>query len=144
MEKIRPARDSSNRDVERAAGSLLLATVLAISLAGAGCASSKYSEQRQEDRKLAARANSALVQAGVDPQRIEARCYRGVITLLGDGTSAERSRAEQAVGGLAGVVRVNSLVLPIVDKGSSTASGFTRSGKAPIEVGTASAGPVAQ
>jgi len=133
MEKTRPT-----------AGSVLLASVLAISAAGVGCASSKYAERRHEDQELASRANSALVEAGVDAQRIEARCYRGVVTLLGDGTSAESARAEQVVGRLSGVVRVNSLVLPIVDKGSSTASGFTRSGKAPIVAGTANAGPVAQ
>ncbi len=108
----------------RAAGAVLLAANL-----GAGCASSAHTAATAADRDLSRRANEAIAQAGLDPHRLEARCYRGVVTLLGQGQDAEVQEAQRAVLSVSGVVRVNNLVL---SGGSSTSSGFTRAKGAPI------------
>ncbi len=81
------------------------------------------------DRQLSSRANQALAAAGFDSRRIEARSYRGVISLLGKAADGESREAQRVVLAVAGVVRVNNLVL---NEGSSTASGFSRARTAPI------------
>lgn len=108
----------------RAAGAALLAASLC-----AGCASSSHTAAVAADRELSRRANEALAQAGLDTQRLEARSYRGVVTLLGQGQDGEVQEAQRAVLSLPGVVRVNNLVL---SGGSSTSSGFARAKGAPI------------
>lgn len=117
----------------------LLAVITAVTaVAAVGCASASHSSRVQSDREVADRVQGALSRAGVEMPRIEARCYRGVVTLLGGGSPSEIARAEAAVRGVAGVVRVNTLIL---EKDPSTASGFARSEKAPIVTRTANAGP---
>ncbi|MDQ2871300.1 MAG: BON domain-containing protein [Acidobacteriota bacterium] len=107
-----------------AAGAVLLAATLC-----AGCASSTHTAAVAADRELARRANEAIAEAGLDTQRFEARSYRGVVTLLGQGQDGEVREAQRAVLSVPGVVRVNNLVL---SGGSSTSSGFARAKGAPI------------
>ncbi|MCA1581936.1 MAG: BON domain-containing protein [Acidobacteria bacterium] len=108
----------------RAAGAALLAATL-----GVGCASSAHNASTAADRELSRRANEALAQAGLDTHRLEARSYRGVVALLGQGQDGEAQEAQRAVLSVPGVVRVNNLVL---SRGSSTSSGFSRAKGAPI------------
>lgn len=115
----------------------ILAVVLG-PLGAFGCASAAHSSRVLSDREVSDRVNGALSRAGIETTRIEARCYEGVVTLLGGGSPSEIARAEAAVRGVAGVVRVNTLIL---EKGSSTVSGFARSEKAPVVTRTANAGP---
>jgi hypothetical protein len=108
----------------QAAGAALLAATL-----GAGCASSTHTAAVAADREIDRRANEAIAEAGLDTQRLEARSYRGVVTLLGQGQDGEVQEAQRAVLSVPGVVRVNNLVL---SGGSSTSSGFARAKGAPI------------
>lgn len=94
-----------------------------------GCASSPHRLAADSDRELSSRANQALSAAGFDSRRIEARSYRGVIALLGEGADGESREAQRVVLAVPGVVRVNNLVL---NEGPSTASGFSRARTAPI------------
>ncbi|MEP6767581.1 MAG: hypothetical protein ABJC61_02845 [Acidobacteriota bacterium] len=107
----------------RAAGVALLAATL-----GAGCATSAHTAATHADREISRRANEALAQAGLGTH-LEARSYRGVVALLGQGQDGEVQVAQRAVLSVTGVVRVNNLVL---SGGSSTSSGFARAKGAPI------------
>ena len=94
----------------------------------AGC-STTHRLAVDSDREVSGRANGALTAAGFDSGRIEARCYRGVVALLGEADETEAREAQRVVSTVPGVLRVNNLVL---NEGSSTTSGFARAKKAPI------------
>ena len=86
---------------------------LLLLLAGAACASPAYHRLRAADEQLSRKVNASLREQlrGTCPG-VEARAYRGVITLLGQAqTPAQRGIAQQAVEGLPGVERVNNLIL---------------------------------
>ena len=94
----------------------------------AGC-STTHRLAVDSDREVSGRANGALPAAGFDSGQIEARCYRGVVALLGEADETEAREAQRVVSTVPGVLRVNNLVLY---EGSSTTSGFARAKKAPI------------
>ena len=86
---------------------------LLLILAGVSCASPTYHRLRLADEQLSQKANASLrerLPAGC--RGVEARAYRGVVTLLGPAlTPAQRELAQQAVEGVPGVERVNNLIL---------------------------------
>jgi hypothetical protein len=90
------------------ASAVLLAGFLAVS-----CAGPTYARLRTADEKLSSEATRALRQDAILARtRLEARAYRGVVGLFGEvETVAQRERAEQAILRLAGVRRINNLIL---------------------------------
>ena len=85
---------------------------LLLILAGASCASPAYYRLRAADEQLSGKANASLREQPGIGRGVEARAFRGVLTLLGQAqTSAQRELAQQAVEGLPGVDRVNNLIL---------------------------------
>ena len=86
---------------------------LLVILAGASCASPAYHRLLVADEQLSRKANASLRERlPASCRGVEARAYRGVVTLLGQAqTPAQRELAQQAVEGLTGVDRVNNLIL---------------------------------
>lgn len=86
---------------------------LVLIMAGASCASPAYHRLRAADEQLSGKANASLREQLPDTGRgLEARAFRGVVTLLGQAqTPALRELAQQAVESLPGVDRVNNLIL---------------------------------
>lgn len=131
--------ETTSTSTRSATGTAIAVGVAICVAAASGCASSRRAEQMRTDRNIASTANRTLAEGGTTgAARIEARCYRGVVTLMGEATPYESARAERAVRGIPGVRRVNTLIL---DEGSSAVSGFTRPEKAPIAARAATAGP---
>ncbi len=110
-------------------GAAVFAAAVLASVPGVGCAGSGHHAATAADRALSARANEALAQAGLNADRVEARAYRGVVTLLGEAEPGDIRDAQRIVVSVPGVVRVNNLVL---SGGPSTSSGFARAKRAPI------------
>jgi hypothetical protein len=89
-----------------------IAAGLLVLLAGTACASTSYQRQRAEDERLAREVTESLRQRlPVLGRRVEARAHGGVVTLLGEASAAHSRLAQEAVEGLAGVARVNNLIL---------------------------------
>ena len=86
---------------------------LLVLLASAACASPAYHRLRVADEQLSRNANASLRERLPATCRgVEARAYRGVVTLLGHAETREQhGLAERAVEGLPGVDRVNNLIL---------------------------------
>lgn len=82
-------------------------------LAGASCASPAYHRLRVADEQLSRKATASLRdRLPATCRGVEARAYRGVITLLGQTeTPEQRGLAQQAVESLPGVDRINNLIL---------------------------------
>ena len=105
------------------AGALLAVTALG----AAGCGTSRYSRRLEEDGRLSALATRSLAEARVTGVGLEARSHDGVVALLGHvSRPADRDRAEKAVAGIAGVVRVNNLILVEEELSASTAAPASR------------------
>jgi hypothetical protein len=105
--------------------------IVALVVLSSACASSPHAREVNGDRILAERANGALslsTLSGDRPQLV-VRCYRGVATLLGNASETDAQRAARIVETVPGILRVNNLVL---NESASTASGSTRSEKAPM------------
>lgn len=86
---------------------------LLVIVGGVSCASPAYHRLRAADEQLSRKANASLREQLPGTCRgVEARAYRGVVTLLGDAqTPAQRGLAQKAVESLPGVERVNNLIL---------------------------------
>jgi hypothetical protein len=89
-----------------------LAAILLFAFLAAACGTSSYARRRSEDRQVSQVVNEALRVAGIPIGQVEAKSYHGVVALIGEVASEqEKSRAETAVGGVGGVVRINNLIL---------------------------------
>ena len=104
---------TNNRIVRPGSRPRVTGWALLVVVAGASCASPSYHRLRAADEQLSRKANASLREQLPGTGRgVEARAYRGVVTLLGDAqTPAQRGLAQQVVEGLPGVDRVNNLIL---------------------------------
>ena len=94
-----------------------VALLISCSFLASACGTTAYSRRVDADRRVSVEANAALRQARVLGTGIEARSYRGVVALFGQvGRETERRKAEAAVAGVAGVLRVNNLILVVGDE----------------------------
>lgn len=100
---------------------VLLSLLLAIPIAGAGCASSTHARQRDADRLLSALVGERLFAVpGLSTAKVAARSHRGVVALVGEVPDEDsKSEAERIAGAVAGVARVDNLILVV--KGDSRA-----------------------
>jgi osmotically-inducible protein OsmY len=101
----------------------LLAASIALALAGAGCGSSDYALRRDADQLLSDRVGRELSNVpALSAAKVEARSHWGVVALVGEAPDEEsRSEAGRIAGAVAGVARVNNLILVV--KGDSRAEG---------------------
>lgn len=130
-------------ETRRGEGARLGAVVaLAVLVALAtGCASSSYARQREADRRLAEQVNVALHQR-LPPGAgsLEAKASHGVVALLGEvKDEASRGEAEAAARQVAGVARVNNLILVVRD--SSETGGSTPALGSPLIAARAEKAP---
>lgn len=102
---------------------ILLAASIALALAGAGCGSSDYALRRDADQRLSDRVGRELSTApALSAAKVEARSHWGVVALVGEAPDEESKReAERIARAVAGVARVNNLILVV--KGDSRAEG---------------------
>jgi len=103
---------------------VLSSLLLSIAILGAGCASSKYARQHDADRQLSALVGERLAEVPVLANaRVAARSHWGVVALVGE-VSDENTRreAERVAAGVAGVVRVDNLILVIEGESKAEAS----------------------
>jgi osmotically-inducible protein OsmY len=102
---------------------ILLASSIALALAGAGCGSSDYALRRDADQRLSDRVGQELAAApALSAAKVQARSHWGVVALVGEAPDEEsRGEAGRIAGAVAGVSRVNNLILVI--KGDSRAEG---------------------
>jgi osmotically-inducible protein OsmY len=102
---------------------ILLAASIALALAGAGCGSSNYALRRDADQRLSDRVGRELSTApALSAAKVEARSHWGVVALVGEAPDEESKReAERIARAVAGVARVNNLILVV--KGDSRAEG---------------------
>jgi hypothetical protein len=100
---------------------VLLSLLLSIAILGAGCASSTYARQREADRQLSEHVAEQLASVpALSTAKVAARSHWGVVALVGEVPDEDSKReAERVAGGVAGVVRVDNLILVI--KGDSRA-----------------------
>lgn len=103
---------TSNRILREGPRPRVTGLALLLLLTGVSCASPAYYRLRRADEQLSRTANASLRERlPADCRGVEARAYRGVLTLLGQATPEQRGLAEQAVEGLPGVDRINNLIL---------------------------------
>jgi hypothetical protein len=98
---------------------VLPSLLLSIAILGAGCASSKYARQQDADQELSSLVSERLAAVpALATARVAARSHWGVVALVGE-VPDENSRreAERVAGGVAGVVRVDNLIL-VIEGGS--------------------------
>jgi hypothetical protein len=102
---------------------ILLAGSIALALAGSGCGSADYALRRDADQRLSDRVGRELSTApALAAAKVEARSHWGVVALVGEAPDEEsRSEAGRIASAIAGVVRVNNLILVV--KGDSRAAG---------------------
>jgi len=100
-------------------------TLLAVAILGSlslGCASASFSRSREQDRSLSLRVNETL-SAGTLEGKVEGRAFHGVLTLVGEVASEEaRARAGALAREVAGVARVNNMVLVVGDSPGTVGS----------------------
>jgi BON domain-containing protein len=98
-----------------------LSALLLAGLLSAGCAGPTYSRLREADEKLSSEATRALREDAVLARaRLDARAYRGVVGLFGKVETGEQcERAAQAIRRLAGVRRINNLIVVAGDSSAA-------------------------
>ena len=107
----------------RRGAKIVLAASIAILVVSTGCGSSKYALRRDADERLSDRVGRELAAApALSGARVEARSHWGVVALVGEAPDEEsRLEAERIASAVAGVARVNNLVLVV--RGDSRAEG---------------------
>jgi len=107
----------------RRGAKIVLAASIAILVVSTGCGSSKYALRRDADERLSDRVGRELAAApALSGARVEARSHWGVVALVGEAPDEEsRREAERIASAVAGVARVNNLVLVV--RGDSRAEG---------------------
>jgi glycerate-2-kinase len=107
------------RNLRHSNAIVLPSLLLSIAILGAGCASSKYARQQDADRQLSALVSERLAAVPVlSTARVAARSHWGVVALVGEAPDENsRREAERVAGGVAGVVRVDNLIL-VIEGGS--------------------------
>ena len=111
---------------------VLSSLILAIGIAGAGCASSPYARQRDADRQLSTLVGEQLATSpALSSAKVAARSHWGVVALLGEVPDEDSKReAERIASAVPGVARVNNLILVV--KGDSRAGASAPAGSALI------------
>jgi hypothetical protein len=112
------------RKLSRSYGIALVSLMLAIAISSAGCASSEYARQQDADRQLSALVGERLAAVpDLATARVAARSHWGVVALVGE-VSDENTRreAERVAAEVAGVVRVDNLILVIEGESKAEAS----------------------
>jgi hypothetical protein len=112
------------RKWSRSYGIVLASPILAIAILGAGCASSSYARQQEADRQLSALLDERLAEAPLpSTARVAARSHWGVVALVGEVPDEDSKReAERVAAGVAGVVRVDNLILVVKGDAKAEAS----------------------
>jgi BON domain-containing protein len=112
------------RKPSRSYGIVLFAPMVAIAILGAGCASSRHARQQEADRQLSALLAERLSDAPLlRTAKVLARSHWGVVALVGEVPDEEsRREAERVAAGVAGVVRVDNLILVVKGDAKAEAS----------------------
>jgi len=122
------------------AGRALAAGVL-LAAFSLGCASSEYTRAREQDRRLSARVNEALL-AEFPGEAVEGRAHHGVVALLGEvKTEQGRSQAEAAACAVPGVARVNNMIMIDVEGSPSRTVGSSPVTGTPVIAARAETAP---